>query len=418
MASRSWTFGIALMVALAIGVMTVAQGQETPKESPQLAFRAQTDVVVVPFQVRRGSRPVSDLTSADVVLLEDGRRRDFTGFEAPSEHPSLELVVMFDVTDVQRGGFWNAKALHELASFWNDAMARAIVEEQGAGVRISLYQFNEARLQRLTRSTSDPKVLLDALRRLSDPMPAEPAFNLSLPAGTVIRSEGSPNPLGHPWPLSLTGAMTALQDSALGLAMGARALVIVSTGAEGTSIRPVDLADQALSADVHVYPVALPSNQAIWYDGDNPNVQWENLGPSGPSHVVAPRLAENGICQDIPRRGKPPLDAELLDCPLNAPFKAIGTWTGGRSFEAARRPGPKLPHTGSEPSLSRFSMTGAQVIDVIDAVKEHALARFTATYRVWFTPSPSASPRKHTLEVKLAPKSSGTVSGGKKSATY
>jgi hypothetical protein len=28
-----------------------------------------------------------------------------TGFEAPPDHPSLELVVMFNVTDVQRGGF-------------------------------------------------------------------------------------------------------------------------------------------------------------------------------------------------------------------------------------------------------------------------------------------------------------------------
>ncbi|MGH9237381.1 MAG: hypothetical protein ACRD3G_05005 [Vicinamibacterales bacterium] len=353
------------------------------------------------------------------LLLEDGRRRDFTGFEAPSEHPSLELVVMVDVTDVQRGGFWSAKALHELASVWNEATVRAIVEEQGAGVRVSLYQFSETRLRRLTRSTSDPKVLLEALRRLSDPIPADPALNLTLPAGTAIRSE-RPN-LGH-WPLSLTGAMAALQDSALGLAMGARALVIISTGAEGTSIRPEDLADQALSADIHVYPVALPTYQAIWYDGDNPNVQWENRGASGPSQMVTPRMGEFGICQDAlregSRQGGPPLDADLLDCPLNAPFKAIGTWTGGRSFEAARRPGPKMPHTGSESMLSRFSMTGAQVINILDAVKEHALARFTATYRVWFTPSPSVWPRKHTLEVKLAPKTSGTVSDGKKSATY
>jgi hypothetical protein len=403
-------------IALSVLLVGVSPGQETPKEATQPTFRAQTDVVVVPFQVRRGSRPVSDLESSDVVLLEDGRPREVAGFEAPSDRPSLELVVMFDVTDVQRGGFWSARALRELASFWNEATMPAIVEAQGAGVRISLYQFNESRLRRLTRSTSDPKVLLDALHRLSDPMPADPALDLTLPAGTVIRSERSlPHPLGHPWPLSLAGAMTALQDSALGLAMGARALVIVSTGAEGTSIRPEDLADQALSADVHVYPVALPSStQAIWYEGDNPNVEWEYLGASGPSHVVASRLPENGICQDSPRRGRPPLDPELLDCPLNQPFKAIGNWTGGRSFEAARRAGPIQHPIG----IDRFSMTGAQVVDILDAVKEHALARFTATYRVWFTPSPSASPRKHTLEVKLAPKSSGKVSGGKKNATY
>jgi hypothetical protein len=69
-------------------------------------------------------------------------------------------------------------------------------------------------------------------------------------------------------------------------------------------------------------------------------------------------------------------------------------------------------------SIDRFSMTGTQVSHILDAVKSHALAQFTATYRVWFAPSPSASPRKHTLEVKLAPRSSGRVTGGKKNATY
>ena len=402
-------------VAASVLLAGISLGQETPRESTQPTFRTRTDVVVVPFQVRRGSLPVSNLTSSDVVLLEDGRPRAFTGFEPPPDRSSLELVMMFDVTDVQRGGFWSAKALHELATFWNEAIARVLFEEQGATIRISVYQFNESRLRRLTRSTSDPKVLLDALHRLSDPMPADPSLSLRLPAGSVIRPERSMAlPLGHAWPLSLAGAMTALQDSAVGSAMGARALVIFSTGAEGTSIRPEDLADQALAADVHVYPVALPSNQAIWYEGDNSNVEWENLGPSGPSHVVAPRLPENGICQDIPRRGRPPLDSELLDCPLNPPFKAIGTWTGGRSFEAARRAGPKLHPLG----IDRFSMTGAQVNGILGAVKKDALARFTSTYRVWFAPSSSASPRKHTLEVKLAPKSTGKVTAGKKSVTY
>ena len=144
---------------------------------------------------------------------------------------------------------------------------------------------------------------------------------MALAIGVMTVAQGQETPKESPQ----TGAMTALQDSALGVAQGARALVTISTGAEGTSIRPEDLVDQAVAADIHVYPVALPSNQAIWYEGDNP---------------------------------------------------------------------------------------------ILDAVKEHALARFTATYRVWFTPSPSASPRKHTLEVKLAPTSSGKVSGGKKSATY
>jgi hypothetical protein len=82
----------------------VSLAQQTPNEPAQPALRVQTDLVVVPFQVQRGSRAVSDLKASDVVLLEDGVPRAFTGFEAPSDHPSLELVVMFDVTGMQREG--------------------------------------------------------------------------------------------------------------------------------------------------------------------------------------------------------------------------------------------------------------------------------------------------------------------------
>src|SRR5688572_5109272 len=112
-----------VMTILAAGVLLVGitLAQETPRAPALPAFRVQTDLVVVPFEVRRGSRAVSDLEPSDVVLLEDGVPRAFTAFEPPPDHPSLELVVMFDVTDVQQGGFWSAKALDDLASFWNEA---------------------------------------------------------------------------------------------------------------------------------------------------------------------------------------------------------------------------------------------------------------------------------------------------------
>src|SRR5215469_16549995 len=93
--------------ALLVGMSLLAQ--QTSQEPARPTLNVQADLVVIPFQVRRGSRSVSDLKSSDVVLLEDGVPRAFTGFETPSEHPSLELVVMFDVTDILQGGFWTAQ---------------------------------------------------------------------------------------------------------------------------------------------------------------------------------------------------------------------------------------------------------------------------------------------------------------------
>jgi hypothetical protein len=54
------------------------------------------------------------------------------------------------------------------------------------------------------------------------------------------------------------------------------------------------------------------------------------------------------------------------------------------------------------------------VDDILEAVKRHALARFTSSCIVLFAPSPSASPRKHKLEVRLAVKSNAIVNDGKR----
>jgi hypothetical protein len=412
-------------IAAAVLLVGMSLAKQTSQEPAQPTLHVQTDLVVVPFQVRRGSRSVSGLKPSDVVLLEDGVPRAFTGFEAPSDHLSLELVMMFDVTDVERGGFWSAKALHDLTSYWNEAIARALLEEPGATIQISVYQFDQYRLRRLCRSTDDPKELLTALDRLNDPIPAGQGFDLQLPRGTVVRVEDQVEKRDViPWSRSLLGAITVLGDSAGSTTMVPRALVIFSPGAEGTSITPQDLADQGVAANVPIYPVVLPTDQAIWYEG----YPFDPEGPlgwglhCGLGHCGPGRFSQWGMCIDPELRGKrvpvPLPDTSLIDCPLNVPFEDVGKQTGGRSFEPARRAPPKIPRSGEARPLDRFSMAGGQVNDILEAVKRHALARFTSTYTVWFAPSPSTSPRNHKLEVRLATKSSAKVTDGKRSAAY
>src|SRR5262249_12276879 len=145
----------------------------------------------------------------------------------------------------------------------------------------------------------------------------------------------------------------------VGAAMTARALVIFSPGAEGTSITPQDLADQGITANVPVYPVVLPANQWIWYDGYSHPM------------LVDGQFMQWGLCH------APPPERGSINCPLNTPFESVGKQTGGRSFEAARQ-----PETQSHKGLERFSMTGGQVNDILKAVKSHALARFSSSYSV------------------------------------
>jgi hypothetical protein len=434
--------------------LLVAQG--TPLESAQPTFHAATNLVTIPFQVRRGSRSVSDLKSMEVLLLEDGVPRGFTIFEAPPVHLMLDLVVMFDVTNPKvtparrdlrgRAGFWNTKALRDLDGYWSEAITRRLLDEHGASIRFSIYRLDQFRLQRLCQSTSDPKVLADALHRLAAAAPAGQAasrdVDIPLPAGLALRNmerkAQADGYLAQPW--SLAGAVSVLKDSAVGpspgdqkvnggTAMATRALVIFSTGAEGTSITPQDLADQAVAAGVPVYPVALPGFPWVLpYEGytyrnpvkngfyyfysskdDEDGAKKPMLGPSGANYV-------KGV-SGCPNCGPP-----YFGSYYNYPFELLGDLTGGLRFDAMNH--LVIPDAETPPGLVLFlspdgySMNGGETRDVLDRVKQHALARFSSNYTIGFVPSESGAPREHKLEVKLAPKSSGKVTEGKRSATY
>jgi hypothetical protein len=434
-------------IATAVLLVGLSFAQQPPKEPAQPAFRVQTDLVTVPFQVRRGARSVSDLKPSDVVLLEDGVPRGFTIFEAPPVHLTLDLVVIFDVTTPdqkkRRVGFWDAKALQDLASYWTEAITRRLLDEhldeRRATIRFSIYRFDQFKLQRLCQSTSDPKVLLDALNRLDGRLTTSTApgqnVDIPLPAGLAVRArerkaqaQGLP-----PQPWSLAGALSALKDSgvapgfneeraAADKAMAARALVIFSTGAEGTSITPWDLAEQAIASGVPVYPVALFTFPPVLpYDGygfdsqifyDDPYVGQSMWGPAGPYIPIWGPADRPNL----------PDDAPPVAPYFNYPFEVLGDLTGGRHFESVNHSQP-LGRSGQRFVFDRttslvFSMTGGETQDIVERVKRHALARFSSNYTVGFVPSPSASPREHKLEVKLAPKSSGKVTEGKRSAIY
>jgi hypothetical protein len=420
----------AAATALLVGLCLAQQEPVTP------SFHAQTDLVAVPFQVRRGSRSVSDLKPSDVVLLEDGVSRSFTIFEAPPVHLTLDLVAMFDVTKTtpdQKGrvGFWDAKALQDLANYWSETITRRLLDEQGATIRFSIYRFDQSKLQRLCQSTSDPKVLSDAMRRLAEPVPAGQApgqdVDIPLPAGLAVRAAARKRLAngGPPEPWSLTGALSVLRDSAAAAAPGAdketaaRALVIFSTGAEGTALTPQDLADQAVAAGVPIYPVALMKflPWALPYDGyGSDGIVYSDIELEGPRGSI---WGPGGLHRCRPQSPEcPGMSAPYI----NYPFELLGDLTGGLHFEAVNHSPPVTPGENAQGFMlagaSTFSMTGGETNDVLERVKRHASTRFSSNYTVGFVPSPSGAPREHQLEVKLAPKSSGKVTEGKRSATY
>ncbi|HKA00563.1 MAG TPA: hypothetical protein VKE70_28825 [Candidatus Solibacter sp.] len=383
-----------------------------------------------------------------VVLLEDGVSRGFTTFEKPPEHFTLDLVVMFDVTTprpdprVYRVTVWNTKALLDLTAYWSETIVRRLLDVRGASIRFSVYRLDQSKLQRLCRSTSDPTVLLDALHRLAGPSTASQSprqgEDIPLPAGLAVRTReskalasGRYGAAPEPW--SLAGALAVLRDSGIPVlpdadkaaaedhAAAARAVVIFSTGAEASSITPENVAEAAITAAVPIYPVGLYAfPPVVPYDGygyDGQFVDGAELagrsmwGPAGPYLPIwgpadLPNLPPNS----------PPAAPYF-----NYPFESLGELTGGLHFESVNHSQP-IGDSGrfvlDRNTSLVFSMTGGETEEILERIKKHALARFSSTYMVGFVPPPSGAPREHKLEVKLAPKSGGKVSEGKRIATY
>jgi hypothetical protein len=122
-----------------------ALAQQPPREPELPVFHAQSDLVVLPFQVSRNKHFATDLTSADVVLRADGARRKFSVFEGPQDHTPVELILLFDTTTWPMGTGWNLETLYGFAARWTESNASALVAAGVQEVRASVYHFDGVR---------------------------------------------------------------------------------------------------------------------------------------------------------------------------------------------------------------------------------------------------------------------------------
>lgn len=149
----------------------IGLAQTAPQDSSSAAFQSQAKLVLIPFSVARDKLFVAGLRSSDVKLFEDGFSRSFTVFEGPATRRRLplELLLLFDTTTPfrpQRRTRWNREATYKFTAHWDDATSRSILERAGSDVRVSVYHFDQNRLESLCRSTNDPQELTAAFRRL------------------------------------------------------------------------------------------------------------------------------------------------------------------------------------------------------------------------------------------------------------
>jgi hypothetical protein len=413
-----------LSFALALNLTaTLALAQQTPQDSSAPTFRSQSDLVLVPFHVTRGNLYVPDLKAGDVVLLEDGHPRDFSIFEGPDtrSRTPLELVLLFDTTIVPwgwitpaqyaRGGPYNPK--DDFTIGWEQAVSRAVLAGGGSDVRISIYRFDLMQLERLCRPTRDPKELISAVQALRTPMPfytnrmtASQRDELRIqiesgggmgwkghklsdwidrPVSTWPGFEGTRDSAGEYIPMELppnrknkdaasrpgTGqrewpleaAIGTLKDSA-SPERAVRMMIMFSMGISGTTTVPEDVAQQAVTLGIPIYPVFKHSSFL--------------------RHFV------------------PSVHDDFHDDFSEGPFGQLGKLTGGQVI---------VP----PPNINDGVVDAAELSKILAGVRNEAASQYT----VGFAPPPSSGElREHKLEIKLVSKSSGQLVGGKRQTIY
>ena len=347
--------------------LSAAPGQVAPEPSAAVTFQSQTRLVLLSFHVARGKNYVTNLNPADVVLLEDGKKRDFTIFDSPATQGRmpLELVLLFDVNP-KIEYFWDPAAVFRFIPQWNETMSRAVLQTESADVRISVYHCADQYLFRLNPATTDPKQLSGAFRRIliadataPDQYGAE--IPLSLPAkrdhvgpGTFTNDYvTSPfvSAEARGWPME--AAIGVLNDVAAAQDKVSRVLVMFSEGIGATTTIPEDVGNQALDLGIPIYPIV--TNYQNHIQSNYPRNQF--------------RMKE---------------------------FAALGKMTGGRAIE-------------------RTDVDATALQKILDTVIRDGLSQ----YVVGFVPGPAEGKLKqHKLEIKLASKSSGSLEGGNRRATY
>jgi hypothetical protein len=356
--------GATLAICLFIAASSPAPRAQAPAAP---TFRGQTSLVLVAFHVTRGK---GSLQPSDVVLLEDGKPRQFTIFDsaATQARMPLELVLLFDINP--RAGaaadftLWDPAQVYRFSKTWENRAVETILGDEAANLRVSVYGCAGKDLYKVYSAGTDAARIAQAIRYVATPaiLPLRDAevLPLTLPATrTQIESGPFTNDFQtsyfssseeRGWPME--AAIATLNDVATAQDKVARIFVMFSQGISATTTLPEDVGNRALDLGIPIYPVAL---NYLWRIDD----KW-------PRNLFRMRQ-----------------------------FKALGRMTGGRSSEYG-------------------SLDANTLKKILEQVKADGLSQ----YVIGFTPSSADAPKQHSLEVKLGPNVSGSIEGGKRRATY
>ena len=403
---------------------------QTPPE-PSAVFRSDSNLVLVPFNVERDGYFVLDVKRADVVLLQDGKPREFTVFEGPGTggRPPLELTLLFDATSLPppeskiqvKYTYWNRKATYDFTSHWGDAESSAVLGKSGADVRVSAYRYDGKRLQRLCASTKNPQELTRAIRRLPEPMTDADSTALSVHPGRQLFRQDFPNRVLR-WPLSWTqeAMIETMKQAASGSNNVVRTLAVFSETLGPTSTQPQDVADQAIQSGVAVFSVVLDFNQYLHHPM---GIIGGKGGHTSLGDAVAIARPDWASPDKLAGHEAPPAPNTTQDANRGPAPNELGGHQGG----GPPAPGPVVGNL-STVMMTRFGsigpLTGGGALypdrldaDAVQTVLTGIRNRSLNQYLIGFI-APRGPARQHELRIKLNSEAPGKLTGGERTALY
>ena len=336
-----------------------------PQQEPAVvSFSAQTRLVLLPFHVRQGKHFVPDLIAQDVTLFEDGKPRPFTIFDSPATQGRipLELVLLFDVNPAIPF-FWDPADVFRFIPRWEEGMTRQLLEKQDADVRICVYATMGQKLYRLTGATTDARVVTRDFRGLLN--------------ASFLTEAGAAIPITLPPKRDSMGYGPFTQDY--------QTSYFLSNENRGWPMEAaIGVLNDVAAAQDKVSRVMVMFSEGIGATTTLPgDIGVHALHLGIPIYPVATNYKHH-IQSDFPR-----------NLWRMRQFQDLGRLTGGRSVEYASIDTPLL-------------------FKILDGIKMDALAQ----YVIGFVPDSNAYPKRHTLEVRVANKSSGSPEGGKRTEVY
>lgn len=180
--------GLAVALILVIALRTaILKAQQKEAELPSLTLRAETRLVTVDVVVTdKQGEPISDLKADDFVVEENGKRQQVSVFVPPagmsrsapvatppgilSNHPenmgpgSVPIVLLLDAVN----------SPFKEQAYGRSQMLKYVVEQTKFGHPMAVVTLTD-RMSVLQQFTTDPQILLTAIKRFRPEQPMQPA---------------------------------------------------------------------------------------------------------------------------------------------------------------------------------------------------------------------------------------------------